>query len=110
MVGNKRIQKTIARVVDKIVSGYDPDRIILYGSYAHGRPNADSDIDLFIVKDTGLSRVYRFAEIKRIIYNPKRRIAISPLVYTPRELSEWLKVGDDLVKDILDSGETLYVR
>jgi predicted nucleotidyltransferase len=29
----------------------DPDKIILFGSYAYGTPNEDSDIDLFLVKD-----------------------------------------------------------
>jgi predicted nucleotidyltransferase len=30
----------------------DPDKIILFGSYAYGTPNEDSDIDLFLVKDS----------------------------------------------------------
>lgn len=29
----------------------DPDKIILFGSYAYGTPNENSDIDLFLVKD-----------------------------------------------------------
>ena len=28
-----------------------PDKIILFGSYAYGTPNEDSDIDLFIFKN-----------------------------------------------------------
>jgi len=30
-----------------------PDKIILFGSYAYGEPNEDSDVDLFLVKDSG---------------------------------------------------------
>ena len=30
----------------------DPEKIILFGSYAYGTPTEDSDIDLFLVKDT----------------------------------------------------------
>ena len=29
----------------------DPEKIILFGSYAYGAPNEDSDVDLFLVKD-----------------------------------------------------------
>ena len=29
----------------------NPDKIILFGSYAYGTPNEDSDIDLFLLKD-----------------------------------------------------------
>ncbi len=29
------------------------DKIILFGSYAYGEPNEDSDVDLFLVKDSG---------------------------------------------------------
>lgn len=30
-----------------------PDKIILFGSYAYGESNEDSDVDLFLVKDSG---------------------------------------------------------
>ena len=29
----------------------NPDKIILFGSYAYGTPNEDSDIDLFLIKN-----------------------------------------------------------
>ncbi|MBI4285708.1 MAG: nucleotidyltransferase domain-containing protein, partial [Chloroflexi bacterium] len=48
MVKSKRIQKIIAEVVEKIKKEYQPEKIILYGSYAYGKPTRDSDIDLFI--------------------------------------------------------------
>jgi predicted nucleotidyltransferase len=110
MVKNKRIQSIIDNIVEKIIAEYEPEKIILYGSFAYGKPTRDSDIDLFIIKDTELERIYRFAEVKRLIYKPGRRIPVSPLVYTPGELSERLTAGDDFVKEILDRGEVLYVR
>lgn len=108
MVKNKRTQKTIRRIVEKIVAGYGPEKVILYGSYANGKPTRDSDIDLFIVKDTPLQRIYRFAEVKRLIYEPRRRIPVSPLVYTPEEVADRLSQGDDFVEDILSHGEVLH--
>jgi uncharacterized protein len=42
---------SLEQVIHRIVTGYDPDRIILFGSHAAGGAHEDSDIDLLIVKD-----------------------------------------------------------
>ena len=39
MIGTDKISE----IVNKIASGYNPDKIILFGSYAKGNPNEDSD-------------------------------------------------------------------
>ena len=38
----------ISDIVNKIVKNYDPDKIILFGSYANGTENEDSDLDFII--------------------------------------------------------------
>jgi predicted nucleotidyltransferase len=107
---NQEIKKIILEVVGKLRSEYDPLKIILFGSYAYGNPTKDSDIDLLILKNTDKRRADRFVEVKRIIYNPDLKIPISPLVYTPEELEERLKIGDDFVKEIVRKGIVLYER
>lgn len=42
----------IQGILDKLVAGYSPEKVILFGSYAYGHPGPDSDIDLLIIKDT----------------------------------------------------------
>ncbi len=110
MVKDKKINKIISEVVDKIREEYQPEKIILYGSYAYGKPTRDSDIDLFIVKQTEKRRPERFVEVSRIIHEPKRVISISPLVYTPREVEERLEIGDQFIEEVLTKGELLYAR
>ncbi|MCX5991580.1 MAG: nucleotidyltransferase domain-containing protein [Chloroflexi bacterium] len=78
MVKDRKTRKLILDIVDQIKERYEPEKIILYGSYAYGKPTEDSDIDLLIVKETDSRRVDRFVEVKRLIYDPKRRIPISP--------------------------------
>ena len=107
---NQEIKKIILEVVGKLRSEYEPIKIILFGSYAYGNPTKDSDIDLLILKNTDKRRADRFVEVKRIIYNPDLKIPISPLVYTPEELEERLKIGDDFVKEIVRKGIVLYER
>ena len=110
MVKDKKLRKLILDIVDKIKKEYQPEQIILFGSYAYGEPTEDSDIDLFIVKDTDKRRVDRYVEVSRLIYEPGRHISISPLVYTPGEIEERLALGDDFVEEVLTKGEVLYAR
>lgn len=110
MVKDRKLRKLILDIVDQIKREYMPDKIILYGSYAYGKPTRDSDIDLLIVKDTDKRRVDRFVEVSRLVYQPGRHVSVSPLVYTPKELEERLSLGDDFVEEVLSKGEVLYAR
>ncbi|MBI4294700.1 MAG: nucleotidyltransferase domain-containing protein [Chloroflexi bacterium] len=104
------MRQLIQEVVDKLQKEYQPEKVILFGSYAYGKPTKDSDIDLLIIKETDSRRVDRFVEVSRLLYDRDRRISISPLVYTPEELEERLSIGDDFVEEVLTRGEVLYAR
>ncbi|MBU7016225.1 MAG: nucleotidyltransferase domain-containing protein [Theionarchaea archaeon] len=75
-----------------------PLRIILFGSYAYGNPTKESDIDLFILKKTHERRADRLVQVKRIVYDSHSTMPVSPLVYTPDEMEERLRIGDDFIK------------
>jgi len=47
-------REQIEQVVNTIVTGYHPQRVILFGSYAHGIPTHESDIDLLVIKDDNI--------------------------------------------------------
>ncbi len=110
MIRDERIQKILDEIVEKIKTEYQPEKIILYGSYAYGEPDEDSDIDLFIVKETDRRGIDRFVDVRRIIYKPERRISVQPIIYTPQEVQKRLSIGDQFVEDILDKGQLLYAR
>ena len=103
-----QVDQLIAGIVERIGREYKPQKIVLFGSYACGSPTEDSDIDLLIVKDTDARRGGRFVEVKRLIYDPRLRIPVSPPVYTPQELVERLDMGDDFVREIINEGKVLY--
>jgi predicted nucleotidyltransferase len=46
------IDDEIRRMIQSIVEGYQPQKVILFGSLVCGKPNVDSDIDLLIIKET----------------------------------------------------------
>src|ERR1700722_4127033 len=44
--------RVIRRYVRAIAERFQPDKIILFGSYAYGIPHEDSDVDLLVIKPT----------------------------------------------------------
>jgi predicted nucleotidyltransferase len=48
---SKITPQLIDYIIKKIVKAIDPEKIILFGSYARGDYKKDSDLDLFIIKD-----------------------------------------------------------
>lgn len=110
MLADKRVVKIISDIVERLKRDYQPEKIILFGSYAYGEPTEDSDIDLLIVKETNQRPIDRRVEVRKLVYDPKRTIAFSPLVYTPEEIEQRLSLGDDFINEILQKGEILYER
>jgi predicted nucleotidyltransferase len=106
----RKIQALISRICQKIIEAYQPERIILFGSYAYGKPNRDSDIDLFIIKDDPRKPIERNVGIRRIVAEENKKIALTPMVYTPQEVQYRLSIGDDFIEEILTRGKILYAR
>ena len=99
---------TILHIVDKIKQEYQPDKIILFGSYAYGQPDRDSDIDLLIIKDTQERFIDRLFNVTRIASDPRRLTPLEVIVLTPEELRERLQIGDQFLREALTKGEVLY--
>ncbi|MFZ5818485.1 MAG: nucleotidyltransferase family protein, partial [Chloroflexota bacterium] len=45
-------RRTIRAVVKHIAEKFQPEEIVLFGSYAYGKPNPSSDVDLLVVMET----------------------------------------------------------
>lgn len=101
-------QQKIKKVTEKIVQEYKPERIILFGSYAWGKPHADSDVDLLVVKETRQSTFRVAQEIDASIF--PRDFAMDFIVYTPSRLMKRFRLGDPFIKKILTEGITLYEK
>jgi len=108
MNDKRQMRELIQEIVQKIVAGYAPQKIILFGSYAYGEPDEDSDIDLLIIKDTDKRPIERWMEVKRLLRDRSRRASVSPLVYTLRELEHRLAIKDFFIQEVLEKGQVLY--
>lgn len=38
-------------IIDSLVQSVHPKKIFLFGSYAYGQPNDESDLDILVIKD-----------------------------------------------------------
>ncbi len=108
MTTNLKVRKTIAEILEGIIKGYKPKKVILFGSYAYGEPSEDSDIDLLIIKNTDKRPIDRWIEVKRLLRDKNRMLPVSPLVYTEKEIEERIAIGDFFVEEIFEKGELLY--
>src|SRR5438552_12572364 len=90
----------IRRYVRKVVERFHPQRVILFGSHAYGKPHEDSDVDLLIVMPCR-SMIDMEVRIRLAFGSP---FFIDLLVYTPEYLKKRLDLGDWFVREVLDKG------
>ena len=95
----------IAAVVRQIVERFQPRQIILFGSYAYGRPRPESDVDLLVVLDTPLKETVQAA---RICQSIDYHFGLDLIVRTPVTLAQRLLLGDPFVREVVNKGKTLY--
>ncbi|WP_321777741.1 nucleotidyltransferase domain-containing protein [Sulfurimonas sp.] len=102
------IEKIKPEIIERL-KPLNPDKIILFGSYAYGIPNEDSDIDLFIFKDIDrhLQREYKLKarqSIRTLI--SKYKVGFDLLVAS----ETFVKSRKDYFykKDILENGKIIY--
>ena len=107
-MGSKNFEEMAQRVVDSLVSGYSPQKVILFGSYAYGTPDRDSDIDLLIIQDTPERFFDRLTTVRKIVAGTHKGVPIDLLVLTPKEVEERLKAGDQFIGEILEKGRVVY--
>lgn len=98
-------EKSIRAFSDQIVREFQPDRIILFGSYVYGRPTADSDVDLLIVMPFDGKPTQKAVEILK---RTKPHIPVELVVRTPGQVEKRLKLNDFFLREILEKGRVLY--
>ena len=100
-----KIKARLEKLKLQIVSRYEPEKIILFGS-AVGDDDKINDIDLFIIKeDTPDLGSERIRQLYRIVDTD---LPVDYIVYRPAEVTERLTLGDPFIIDIFNKGKVLY--
>src|SRR5262245_43970790 len=95
----------IKKLCEQIASEFNPEKIILFGSQAYGKPTAESDIDLLVVMSYEGSPFRQAGEIlKRLqVWMP-----VDLIVRSAEEIEQRLKIGDRFMREILERGKVMY--
>jgi predicted nucleotidyltransferase len=96
--------RQIHHAAKQIAQRFNPRSIILFGSYAYGEPNADSDVD-FLVLLPGARVHDRAIAIRNAI---DFDFPVDLLVRSPEEFDRRINLGDGFLKEIRDKGKILY--
>ena len=99
--------KDIQALADRIAEQFNPERIILFGSYAAGVAGPDSDVDLLVVLPFEGKNFRKSLEITNTV-NPMFSADI--LARRPDDTQWRYRHGDPLVKEAIDHRRTLYER
>jgi uncharacterized protein len=99
-------EQDINIVTKRIVEFYQPEKVILFGSYALGNANDNSDLDLLLIKDTDEAPINRAAGVRKSLRDILLPMDI--LVYTPSEISKDKERKFTFIHDVLKSGKILY--
>ena len=97
--------ESIRELISRIVHEYQPTRIILFGSYAYGTPDTDSDVDLLIILSHEGKNSRKAIEILNQL-NPE--IPVDLLVRTPEQIQRRLALNDLFLREVLEKGQVLY--
>src|SRR6266849_8756756 len=89
-----------------VVERFQPEKIILFGSYAYGEPHADSDVDILVVTPAR-NQIDQAVRIDREIDPP---FPLDLIVRTPKTLAWRLEEGDSFLQEIVANGKVLYEK
>jgi len=98
----------LEEVVKRIVESVQPEKIILFGSFACGKPHEGSDLDILVLMESDLPRYKRSVPIYRALGG--LLIPKDVLVYTPQEVEAWSAVPQAFITQVMKKGRVIYEK
>lgn len=102
-------QQTIEEVKQRLIQTFNPLEIYLFGSYASGHPDEESDLDLCIVVDD-LDQSHYDAAVEGHKVLMDMSIAKDIIVLTKDEFEQKASIVTNLFHEIKSSGKKIYAR
>lgn len=94
----------IRRFARQVAERFQPDKIVLFGSYAWGTPHEDSDVDILVV----MPARNQHDQAVRIRCDVPAPFPMDLLVRTPKNLQWRLAEGESFHTEIMTKGKVLY--
>lgn len=102
------IEVYLKEAVRRIIENFNPEKIILFGSYAYGHPTADSDMDLMVIMNTDEKPHKRAVTLRKAL----KGIGIPKdiIVKTPEEFDRFKDIVGTIIYPAAHKGKVLYER
>jgi predicted nucleotidyltransferase len=98
--------RLIHQFARKVAKRFEPEKIILFGSYAYGQPHADSDVDILVV----MPARDELDQAVKICLAMNYNFPLDLLVRTPENLARRLAEGDSFLREVMERGKLLYEK
>lgn len=107
MYSNKDIEKA----KNTILKALDADQIILFGSYARGDYNKDSDIDLMVIIEGKIDRKEKNKILdKMAIIFFENNLNVDFLIETKEDIEKYRNIIGTIIKTALEQGRILWKK
>jgi predicted nucleotidyltransferase len=103
-------ENLLSEITD-VLKQYGIEKIILFGSYANGIPNKDSDIDLLVIKNIPENETRDFRiKLKKALWIKLGKLSYSFDIVVDNEerIQKRIEMGDLFYKEIYSKGKTIY--
>jgi uncharacterized protein len=101
---------TLQAMAQRLVDRFDPDRVILFGSYAYGTPTPDSDVDLLVIVETLPSDPWRRRAEMMVALSDIVPCSVDLLLSTERKAVQAHDEYDPIFRPAWGKGKVLYER
>ena len=105
-----KLPDAIKNQIIEALKPLDPEKIILFGSYAYGNPHKDSDIDLYIItKDNFIPQSFKekseiYLKYARKLYELEKVFPIDLIVHTKQMNSKFIELNSVFTKEFVEKG------
>lgn len=96
--------REIRQFAHQVAERFQPDKIVLFGSYAYGTPHADSDVDILVVMPAR-NQIDQACRIDDVFDPP---FPLDLIVRTPKNLALGLAEVDSFLREVMAKGKVLY--
>jgi predicted nucleotidyltransferase len=98
--------RLIRRFARQVAERFQPDKIMLFGSYVYGTPHADSDVDVLVIMPAR-NQLDQAVKIELACDPP---FPLDIIVRTPHNMKWRLSEGDSFLREITTRGKVLYEK
>ena len=109
-------EKIKSEILKKLTRGLELYKIILFGSFAAGKAEKDSDIDLLVVTDDDFmpgnyeENMKNYLKVSALLRDVKARFPIDLIVHTKPMHEKFIHLGSMFSKNVMRRGEVLYEK